>query len=245
MKFPNLKFNVYSLCISALFLGSYQTSAMAFTLDLFSDVESGSSQKVTLDPDNSQFTGSDTDILPGTALGERRLDLTISPTSLGLASLKVSNNKASISSEADTTISSAKFTWGSDSTTPQDITDVGTDNSFQLNVLTIDLVQGATFTFTVEDSDGDVGEMSQNITSVGDTYFPYQNLTNSSNVNKAAIRQISLDITNAPESFDATFDYIQSAQQVPFDFSPSLGLVCCGGLFGLNKLRKRLQSSQY
>lgn len=245
MKFPNLKFNVYSLCISALFLGSYQTSAMAFTLDLFTDAQNGSSQKVTLDPDLNQFTGSDTDMLPGTELGQRTLDLTISstsPTSLGIASLKVANGKGSINSDSDTFISLAKFTWGSALTTPKDITTGGIDNSFQLNVLTVDL-QGSTFTFTVKDEDGDEGSVSQNISSIGDKYFSYQNFP--ANVDKTRIRQVSLGITGAPPSFDATFDFIKSAQQVPFDFSPSLGLVCCGGLFGLNKFRKRLKSSQY
>jgi hypothetical protein len=79
---------------------------------------------------------------------------------------------------------------------------------------------------------------------VGDTYFPYQSFNN--NVNKTRIREVSLNITNAPQSFDASFDYIQSAA-VPFEFSPSLGLVLCGGLFSVNKLRKRLkiQNSQY
>lgn len=33
-----------------------------------------------------------------------------------------------------------------------------------------------------------------------------------------------------------------NTQQVPFEFSPSLGLVVCGGLFGANKLRKRIAS---
>ena len=51
-----------------------------------------------------------------------------------------------------------------------------------------------------------------------------------------------MEILNAPADFDATFDFIES-EYIPFEFSPSLGIILCGGLFGIHKLRKRLQSN--
>ena len=255
-----LKFGVCFLGINALLIGLDRSSAKAFTLDLFTDanveVVSGvKRQRVTTEAFVNSFA-SDTDTnLSGTDLGQRTLELTVDEFSLDNASIQVisntrvspNQNTASISSNSGVTIDSAKFTWGSDSTTPQDITDGGTDDSLLIDILSIDLTTGADFAFTFEDSDGDTGSIIQNVSSTGNVYFPYETLTNNSpNVNQTAIREVSLEITNAPPDFDATFNFVQSAvqpQAVPFEFSPSLGLVLCGGLFGINKLQKKLKSN--
>lgn len=235
---------IYPIAISGLSLGLKQTPAIAFQLDLFSDAVDATQSVEVLGKNDSGF---DIDSgISGTDLGRRRLDISLDNNSLISGKIQVfpSATLASISSDSLTTISSAKFTWGSDTTPAQDITTGGIDNSFRVNLLGIDQSVGATFTFTVEDSDGDVGVISDNISSIGSSYFPYDNLN--ANVNQESIREVSLEITNAPESFDATFDLIESAVlpvAVPFEFSPSVGLIFCGGLFGINRLKKKLRNN--
>ena len=250
----SLKFGVCFLSINALLIGLECSSAKAFTLDLFTDaneepVPSVKRQKIETQAFINSFV-SDTDTgLSGTDLGQRTLELTVDELSEDNASIQVisspSQNTASISSNSGVTIESAKFTWGSDSTIPQDITDGGADDSLLIDIISIDLTTGADLTFTFEDSDGDIGSIIQNVSSTGNVYFPYETLTNDfPNVNQTAIREISLDITNVNPDFDARFNFVESAvQPVPFEFSPSLGIVLCGGLFGMNKLKKKLKSN--
>lgn len=248
-----IKIGFYSLAINGLLLGLHQTSAMAFTLDLFTDantelVPGVKRQRIETEPFVSSFARDTDTNLSGTDLGQRTLELTVNEFAPSRASMQIlsigSTNSytASISSEAGVTIESAKFTWGSDSTAPQDITNGGVDDSLLLDIISADLSGNTLFTFTFEDSDGDIGSISQNLISEEDIYFPYETLTNNfSNVDQTRIREVSLNITNAPQDFDASFAFVESAvRPVPFEFSPSLGLVFCGGLFGINKFRKRL-----
>lgn len=242
MKF--IKFGFYSLAISSFFLGFNQTSVSAFTLDLFTDAED-SLQSVIVEGANDSGFDIDNGIT-GTDLGRRRLDVSLNSSSVfkGQIAVAPSSGLAFIASDPLTTISSAKFTWGSDSTTPQDITTGGTHDSFLIDVLSIDL-SGATFTFLVEDSGNDTGSISQPVNSTGNIYFPYETLTNNfPDVDQTSIREVSLEVTGAPANFDASFNFIQSASEpVPFAFSPSLGLILCGGLFGIGKLQKKLKDT--
>ena len=247
-----IKFSIYSLAVSVVLAGLNQTSVSAFTLDLFTDANDEIAPGEFLqqvDVSRTNLSGSDLDTnLSGTDLGQRNLEITLESGSRrsGFINVDTFLGEGSVASNPGTTIETAKFTWGSDSTTPLDITDNGANDpfdSFLIDVVSIDLA-GATFTFSVEDGDNDVGSISQPVNSIGEVYFPYETLTtNFPNVDQTRIREVGLEITNAPADFDASFDFIESATQpVPFEFSPSLGLIFCGGLFGVNKLRKRKAS---
>ena len=252
-KMRSIKFGICSLAFGVVLAGLNQTSTSAFTLDLFTDGNDTFPsttipyQNVEANPIFDTASASDIDTgLSDVAWGQRKIDITSTSATIGSSNIQILGspvNRSTISSDAGVTINSAKYTWGSDSSTPLDITDSGTDDSFLVSVFSIDLA-GATFTFSVEDDDNDVGNISQPVDSIGDTYFPYETLTNNfPNVDQTRIREVGLEITNAPADFDASFNFIRSAAQpVPFEFSPSLGLILCGGLFGINKLRKRISS---
>ena len=254
-----IKFSICSLAVSVVLAELNQTSASAFTLDLFTD---GNDifpettipyQNVEANPVFNTMSASDINTgLSDVAWGQRKIELKSTSETIGKSSIQILGspaNRSTISSDAGVTIDNAKYTWGSDSSTPLDITDSGTEDSFLVSVFSIDLA-GATFTFSVEDGDSDVGSISQPVNSTGNIYFPYETLTtNFPNVDPTRIREVDLEITNAPADFDASFNFNASfdsirsaAQPVPFEFSPSLGLIFCGGLFGIYKLRKRRTS---
>jgi hypothetical protein len=257
------RFNIYSLGLGVLLLGLVPNSAAAFTLDLFTSGNSLTGknnnipyQKVEVNLEENSDSASDLDTsLSNVAWGQRQLDITASSSGLGTAQIEViggTQTRAKISSQAGVTIDSALFTWGFDSNTNYlDITDGGTHNVFNLNIITIDQ-NGADIKFRVTDSQGDFGEVIvDNITSNGSKSFAYNDIiTNNSAVNLNSIKKVQMEVLNAPADFDSQFDFVQSAYdpafppaEIPFEFSPSLGIILCGSLFGVYKLRKRLQNN--
>ncbi len=252
----------YSLGLGVLLLGFVPSNASAFTLDLFTDGNdvfpntTVPYQKVQVDTVFNQVSASNLDTgLSGVAWGQRQLDITASSSFIGSAKIEIFGNpstRATISSDDSVTINTALFTWGFDSNTEyQDITDGGTDNVFNLQIISIDQ-NGADIKFTVTDNAGERGSVTvENITSTGAKSFAYSDiLTNNPNVNLGGIKKVQMEVLNAPTSFDGSFDFIESANDpfypevpVPFEFSPSLGILLCGGFFGVYKLRQKLQKN--
>jgi hypothetical protein len=238
---------------ATLLLGLASTPAMSFDLDLFTDGNATNSfgnpeQQLPISViKNTSQSVTDTDIgLTGVAWGQRRLDLsaTAAVAKNGTGDITVTDGTADISAKSSLTVTSAKFTWGFDSNTVyQDITDGGMDNALSLDVISSD--QGGTdLALKVTDSNGDFGTASAlDITAGGVENFLYSDiLTSNSAVDLNAIKKIEMNITGAPADFDASFDFIKSAA-VPFEFSPSLGLIMCGSFFGFHVCKKRLKSN--
>ncbi|MDJ0899141.1 MAG: hypothetical protein QNJ55_10050 [Xenococcus sp. MO_188.B8] len=225
-----------------------QNPARSFTLDAFTDATEEPApgfkrHLITADLFNNPVSDSDTGI-SGTDLGERTIELKMFN---GSGSVEVlfnpndSSSTASVSATSGSDIEYAKFTWGSESATPQNFRDISGHDSLAIEILSIDLVEGADFQFTVIDSSGHSALSSiQQIESTGTQYFSYNDFeTNNPSINLNAIRQVELKINNSPIAFDTTFDFIQSAEEVPFEFSPTLGIIIGGSFLGFNILRKR------
>ncbi|GAB4534785.1 MAG: hypothetical protein Tsb0014_21230 [Pleurocapsa sp.] len=241
---------------SSLLLGLTQTSAMGFTIDLFTDANdtypstSIPYQKIEA---TGVFGSTTATTVTHTGLndvlwGQRQLDLTVSSSEIGAGTIEVFGSpltKASINSDSSATVDLAKFTWGSDdNTTYVDITDSvngNNDNAFNLTVLKTDLTNGVDITFTVTDSAGLTGSVSQNVDSTGTVSFLYQDISNETpSIQLGSIKKIEMSATNAPEAIDFEIDFLETGE-VPFEFSPSMGIILLGSFLGISKLRKKLQ----
>ena len=223
-----------SLRLSLLILGLSQTPAIGFTLDMFSD----GAQFITTTSNASDSVSS----ITGTDFGNRTIEVNMS-YGRGSIEIDTGNNRASINANSLSDINFAEFTWGSDTATPQDFEDISGHDSLAIEILSIDLVDGADFQFTVTDSQATPQTaVSQKITikSTGTIYFPYSDFeTDNPNINLNSIEKVVLRVDNSPEAFDTTFDFIQSAEAVPFEFSSTLGIVIGGTFIGFNVLNKR------
>ncbi|VEP18340.1 exported hypothetical protein [Hyella patelloides LEGE 07179] len=77
-------------------------------------------------------------------------------------------------------------------------------------------------------------------------YYDFSTYINNG-VDVTSIDYIKMTIdSNNQSSYDARFDFIEAAiqpQGVPFDFSPSLGLILGGSLFSFLRLRKKFQQN--
>ena len=230
-----------SLVISTFVLGLSQTTVSAFTLDAFSD-SNESLQNLQVFPPSTSGSDPDT-FLSGTDFDNRTIELTLdNNVSGGNILINPSATAAYISSNAGTTINSAKFTWDFDvNTIPgyANLKDDPTHDSLQIELLSIDQVGGANFKFTLTDSSSDVVMLDQDISSIGTQDFLYADFESQGNINLNEITKVNLEITNAMQDFDASFDFIQSGKQVPFEFSPTLGIVIGGSFIGFNVLKKR------
>ena len=231
-----------SLVISTFVLGLSQTTVSAFTLDAFSD-SNESLQNLQVFPPSTSGSDPDT-FLSGTDFDNRTIELTILGENQSGASILINPfaTSAFVSSNAGTTIDSAKFTWDFDvNTNPGYVNfkDDPTHDSLQIEILSIDQVAGANFKFTLTDSSSDVVMLDQDISSIGTQNFLYADFEAQGNINLNEITKVNLDITNATQDFDTSFDFIMSGQEVPFEFSPTLGIIIGGSFIGFNILRKR------
>ena len=248
--------NIYSLGLGVLLLGLVPTSAMGVTIDLFQSVDNDIN-----DPDDDDIVQtvirnrSNTSLLTNTDSGlsdviggYRTLGLQIigqnSPTSRAKSEFLVDTevNKATLNTDNGLT-PRATITWdGGDGTLGSNGVDLTADghDSFLLDITT-DLE--VTFTFNIEDTGNNTGSISQDIASTGQYYFSYNDPAVSA-VDFSSIKSISLVTSNEPDSLDYTYNFIETAENpVPFEFSPSLGIILCGSFFGAFKLRKRLQKN--
>ena len=245
-----IKFGFYSLAISGLFLGSNQTSASAFTIDLFGESQFAGSNLAT----DGTFTD---DSVTGSANifgGDRFLSTTISGGSGSFVTfngINIFGNKAAIITEPGATVG-GYFEWaGIDGVSSEDLTG-GLLNLDSIQVSIDSVSEEVNLEFTLEDADGTTGTLSKNIPDeqTGNYYYSFNDFSSSggtvAGLDFEAIDYIRMGTVGTIQpQMDLSFSLVQSAvQPVPFEFSPSLGLIFCGGLFGVSKLRKRLTASK-
>jgi len=241
---------ISSLGLGALLLGLVQTPAMSINIDLFNAPADGQ-QSIEIDGSqplnyfvNNIFDGLD---LNNTIGGKREIQLTLigRPEKNNNNGTKLTVNptiipKISLSTD-DELKSRATILWGRDSGSALgDLTDEGRDNSFELNVKSID--QPVTLNFFVKDTLGNEGTISNSISSSNNTsyFFKY---SAANNVEFNSIQYVKLYTSNEPESLDLSFNSITTAQAVPFEFSPGLGIVLSSGFFCFHALKKRWKNN--
>lgn len=245
-----IKFNIYSLAVGVILAGLNQTSASAFTIDLFGEPQFAGSNSAT----SGTFTD---DTVTGSANifgGDRFLSTTIvdgSGSPVTFNGINIFGNKASVIAEPGATVGGF-FEWaGIDGVGSEDLTG-GLLNLDSIQVSIISVSEEVDLEFIVEDADGTIGTLSKNIPDeqTGEYYYSFSDFIATETTNSTvgldfeSIDYIKMGtVGTVRPQMDLSFDLVQSAvQPVPFEFSPSLGLIFCGGLFGINKLRKRRAS---
>ena len=255
MKLLNLK----AIAFGTLFLGLAQTSATGFSLDAFTSFESPNTfQFTTIPAFSSQGTiANDTQSsLDSTVFGGSRtlqltkLDNILTPNT---AIISAFNGVAELSSPSYKT--RAEIIWdgldGSGSFQDIEIDGVDVQRSFQVNVESLNIGTGngnLTLGFEIRDTSGNSATITQDITSdISSTtslYFPYQDRVESGgSVNLQQIDYVRFYTEDENVGDDFKFNFIQSSEVVPFEFSPTLGLILGGGLFGFLKLKKKFSAT--
>jgi hypothetical protein len=249
--------------IKILLLVSISTPAKSITIDLFEDVEDQTNLDQYVGVTKTITTDSDRDTgLPGVIGGSRYLQIDRLASGSGRntdAYLSVDGNSSSsgygtISASADPGYNS-KLTilWnGSESGTNPGEYSLGGfdgngdpigvnlladgDNSFTFEALLVD--HPITLRFTVTDTFGSSDIIDWNINQpVTNTINNF--LFNTTNADYTSVQSISLTSLNEQPNTQIILDELQTAL-VPFEFTPSLGIILFGSFFGINKLRKNL-----
>ncbi len=225
------------LGLSTLLLGLMPTPAIAVTIDLFSEVQAPITQTGTGSQQSSVTAALESSII---GLERESKVEVISGTRSALLEV---NNGIAILETGNQTKSRATFTWdgiNSAGLGGKNLT-LGGHNSFKLDIGYID--QSVDLIFEVKDTSGNTGSIiKSNISSVGSVFFNYGTVTNNS-VNFSSVDSISLRTNNEPPSLDFEFLLAETAREVPFEFSPSLGIIMCGSFFGFRAIRKRLKTT--
>ncbi len=237
--------NIYGVGIGALLLGLISTPAMAVTIDLFSDVEDANGFQFVQDDTagNTPVLNTDTS-LTGVIGGQRTIGVNKRSGILpGSRNTFIVNEAArNVTFSSDTDVRSDFFiTWdGNYGAGGIDLTDGGTQNFFILDITSNDL--GGTLVFDVTDINGGTRTMSQSFIAgqTGNKFFSFASATGGGDLTKAS--SIKLSSTNTIAGLDMSFALVDTVAAVPFEFSPSMGLVFFGGLFGVHRLKKRLKS---
>lgn len=246
--------NFINIGFSTLMLGLISSPAMAasITLDSFTDVDETelNDDPVSSDPfiqrvDDNVADGtsvSNTDgSLSGVIGGTRTISVNKTGGRQGTTFLVDSFEgfeKASFSSGDATTGTFSLIYDGDGFGDGIDLTGGGTNDSFAIDVVTNDL--GVTLNFEVFDGTN-TATSSQTVAAgeLGTKPFPFADFSNQSSLEQA--QSVTMYSSGAPAALDFGF---QDFRAVPFEFSPSLGIILCGGLFGIHKLRKIYQNSQ-
>ena len=257
MKFLNIK----SFAFSALFLGLAQTCALGFSLDAFSDFETGEIDQFIELPrraaQNLQVSSTQSSLDNTVFGGSRTLQLTKLDTvqASSKASLSAFDGIAELASPSYQ--SRAEIIWdgldGSGNFQNIELEGGNVQDSFKIdiNLLNIGIGDGnLSLNFEIKDTFNNSATITQsfssNIDSSQAAYFPYssrvQDTNNTNNVSLANIDYIRFYTSSENIGDDFTFDLVQTAvQPVPFEFTPSLGLIIGGCLFGFLKLQKKLK----
>lgn len=239
-------FNLLNLGFSTLLLGLISSPAMgaSITLDSFSDVDNDPFQFVQDDSvDGSPVTDTDgattplTGVLGGTRTISVSKDSGSNPFDTSLI-IDTSLQQASFSSPSATE-GSFSITYDGDFGTGIDLTNGGANDAFAIDVVTNDL--GVTLNFEVFDGTN-TATLAQAIAPLetGTTYFSFADFSNQSSLTQA--QSITLSSSNEPANLDFEFQVLESTE-IPFEFSPSLGIIFCAGLFGIHKLKRKYQNS--
>ncbi|HEY9770430.1 MAG TPA: hypothetical protein V6C71_18385 [Coleofasciculaceae cyanobacterium] len=217
---------------------------MAVTIDLFSDVNDqvdGDQAVIDTTDDSTPVTDTNTS-LTGVIGGQRTISvekLTGVGEDATKFSIRQTTQDAILSSDSGVQPRFSILYDGDFSAGGTDLTNENTQKSFLVNILENDL--GASLAFDVTDIDNNTSTITQSVAAgaTGNTFFRFDQATGSANLTTA--ESITFRSTNAPENLDMRFDFIETSA-VPFEFSPSMGLVFFGGLFGVHRLKKRLKS---
>jgi len=255
------------LVLSLFFLGLSQAPVRGFTLDTFTESNTsvfGDSQFVYLNlapvlPDTPIDV--DTGLNGGSVFGEQReISITNNNGASSPIFFSINNNN---SQQANLNVgtgdsASAEIIWdGNDlSNTPTDFTiDNGVvQQSLQLVVVGLDGGQdrGVELNFELRDTSNNVATISQLIqeevsSMIGNTpksfYFAYQDRVEEDPLNPINLTQVDyirFYTSNEDVGVDFAFDFLQTSQFVPFEFSPALGIMLGGSFIGLNILKKRM-----
>jgi hypothetical protein len=235
---------VNSFGLGALLLGVVQTPAMGVTIDLFNDVndlEDGF-QTVFDSSTTSTPVREDTDTSLSDVLGGQRYIKVETYQKAGGGSqvgglLEVDPVLTIVGFSTGTNVKAhATLRWDGGGSLNQDLT-LGGHNSFRLEVSTID--QYVTLNFKVDDTSTNSGIISKTINAPGTYYFPY---SEASGVDFTSAKSIELYTSAEPTELDFTFDFAQTdidPATVPFEFSPTLGIILCGGFFAMKNSRKK------
>jgi hypothetical protein len=246
---------ISSLGLGALLLGLVQTPAMSINIDLFQDVEvgTGTEQSVQINEGlNTPLIQTNTDsnlplgrVIGGTRYLSLSVDNNASATKFHVDS---SENKQHLSLSTPSGVTSTGIVkWNGTGNKNEegfwDLFQEGHD-SFQVRIIAAEL--NGRLKFTVED-DNNIASSSFGIKSQesnsppSDLFIPYNKF---SNIDFAKVKSIEMEISaGAREAYDITIDSIVTAQAVPFEFSPSLGIILSSSFFGFHALRKRWKNN--
>lgn len=220
---------ISSLGLSTLLFGIVQTPAKAINIDFFDD---NPSQNITVAKGAFGTYSSLATGLSNTIGGQRYIQLTTTGINTkALTTLDIGGGSADLSA-ANNVTPSFSFLWNGGGSLNQNLT-VGGQNAFQLDVIAVD--QNFTLNLLITDTNNNSGIISQTINGINTYNFLY---SAASGVNFSSVKSIQLYSSNTPTSLDASFDYLQTAQ-IPFEFSPSLGILLSGSLFGLIFLKNK------
>ncbi len=254
MKFVGKKMQITKKSVISSFgpsflgLGLFQDSAMGFTLDLFNDVDSDPDQAVvdnTYNDGGKTLTNGSGAALSNVIGGVRTIEvekLTNNSTFNDVrAFVSTETNIFSYSSSSGTQ-GSFSITWDGDFGAGIDLIDEAeTDqNYFQIDVAQNDL--GVTLEFEVSDEATPTPNTSTYQQSIpagtlGSIYFPYASFSDPSVLESA--QSITLRSVGAPAALDLDFSVVGTSQNVPFEFSPTVGIVLGGSFIGFKVLKKR------
>ena len=265
--------NAYLLVLSAGLTGLTPSAANAFSLDLFDSVDSDDEiaeyfnrnptgntitypgQIVSINQNISRFgydykfnqTESDsglTDVIGGAR--HIKVDAT-SGSDQVLWEVNDSNNTMKLTTGTNTD-PLATIVWNGSSTINFNnlLADAnlgldlesGGDNAIGIKVQSADVASE----FKLVISDGiNTSSLSKSISSgAQDVYFDYESYT-TSGVNINSVQYIALNISST-EDLDLELDFIQTAQ-IPFEFSPSLGILVVLGYGGIQLIRNQHKKS--
>ncbi len=247
---------IKSLGLGALLLGLVQTPVMGFSLDLFTDFEGTNVfQRTTISAFSGQnATNSDIDTsLDSTVFGgQRTIKLTKTNSGLNLndIGLTVFNGTAGLSVPDAEAV--AEIIWDGNDGIATDFTDDGgvEQKSFQINIQSLNIGTGdgdISLNFEFEDTSGNKATITQQITSnIGsptDVFFSYSNRVESTedaggDVNLMQIDYARFYTSDENDGDDFVFNFVQTSE-IPFTFTPGLGLLISGGFVGFLGIRSK------
>jgi hypothetical protein len=210
-----------------------------------------------LDPESTTGTLGGTRYISIEIVGSRTVD---SDRSANL-DINIEGQNASFSSNSEIQ-AEATFKWdnngnglrgiddGIDGIDGIDLTENNTQNSLKLDISFLSLEESVSenpilpeLTFTIEDYNDGIQNISQKITKPGVVYFNYGNKNNRT-ADFTDVKAITLKTTETTYGQNMTFDFLATAEQpVPFEFSPSLGIILSSGFFGFHALKKRWKNN--
>ncbi len=241
---------IKSLGLGALLLGLTQTPVMGFNITLdefssFNDPENGqfvelSNRSKTNDFSVDEETGLDTSSVFG---GERLIRATKQNDLRGGGIIDIFGGQASSSADANS-IMRTEIIWDGNDGMATDFT-ANNQQSIQINISSLNLGgtgsgEDLTLNFELQDTLGETATISQTVNSNlanTDLYFTYGSRDNQ-NLDMTKIDYVRFHTSSENIGDDFVFNFVRSSD-VPFEFSPGLGLLISGGFFSFLIIRSK------